>query len=107
MIECLQTRSYIVNCKDKELLAFVLNQINKLTYFRTRSLSRYYISKKYEKFNECLIKGVPIRTGRIIGELNRLGLIEKYSDTYRPLWKNLYKNTLFVELNKKLKNYII
>ena len=87
MVECLQTSSYISHCNDKHLLTFILNQINKQTYFKARSLSRYYIIKilEHKHTPERIIRGISIKVGKIIADLNRLCLIEKSNNTNRLL----------------------
>lgn len=100
------TVSYILNNWDSNLTKFVLDEINKCTYFRTTIISKSYINKilkiKNNRIKESLFRSTSNRTGRIVAELNRLGIITKYSNTTRGVWRNLHKGNLRTDLDEKM-----
>ncbi len=101
--------SYILDNQKSELVPFALDEINKSTYFRVRTLRKIYITKNIiiEKNNisDTFRRGISIKIGKIVSELNRLKLVTKYTSA---IWKNLYKGNLYAKLDEKLEqNYII
>ena len=106
------TTSYILTNKNSKLTKFVLNEINKYTYFRTATLSNNYVNEilktKYTDTREEIRRSTSNRIGRIIRELNDLKIIVKYTKSTRSVWKNLYKGNLYKILDKRMeKKYFI
>ncbi len=94
--------SYILTCKDTNLRDFILNQINKQSYFRTSVLRKHYTNENVD-ITENMIYSISNKIGKIIRELNNLGLVVKYNTSNNTLWKNLYKDNLFDEICKRLR----
>ena len=98
--------SYILNNKNSELTKYILDEINKYTYFRTSTLRNNYLSTslkdKYSNVQEKIRRSVSNRIGRIVRELNNLNIIVKYSESIRTVWKNLYKDNLYNILDEKM-----
>lgn len=96
--------------QNNELRKFILSEVNKRTFFRTKSLSKLYINKvlgvRYTDITfQSLLNSTSIKIGYITKKLEKLGLIIDYSTSSRHVWRNLYKNQLFEVLkNKKPKN---
>ena len=106
------TTSYILTNKDSKLTKYVLDEINKYTYFRTDTLRNNYLSNslkdKYSDVQEKIRRSVSNRIGRIVRELNDLKIIVKYSGSNKSVWKNLYKDDLYNILDKKMEqNYFM
>lgn len=109
MIKTLQTLDkkilYVLRIEDKKLRDFVLNEISYRNYFTIRSLRKQYISDVLDNtFKPININnGIGGKIGRIFTSLNLLGLIVKSNSSTQCSWKNLYKDTFFNELGKRLK----
>ena len=104
------TNSYILTNRDSKLTIYILNEINKYTYFRTATLRNNYISNSLKnKYTQGEIRrSVSNRIGRIVRELNDLKIIVKYSGSNQSVWKNLYKDDLYNILDKKMEqNYFM
>jgi len=99
--------SYILDNQKSKLVLFILDEINKCTYFRIPSLNKYYVNTSLKDINitEKLRRSISSRIGRITTELIRLEIIMKFN---KSTFKNLYKGNLFKALDKKMKqNYHI
>lgn len=106
------TTSYILTNKDSKLTKYVLDKINKYTYFKTATIRNNYLSNslkdKYNDIQEKIRRSVSNRIGRIVRELNELKIIVKYSGSVRSVWKNLYKDDLYNILDEKMEqNYFM
>ena len=103
----LDKTSYILNNQNSKLTKFILDDINKCTYFRTTTLSKRYIniSLKIKNIEGTLKRSVSNKVGRIISELNNLNIIIAFS---KSTWKNLHKDQLYSVLEEKMEqNYHI
>ena len=106
------TNSYILTNIKLNLTKLVLDEINKCTYFRTASLSNHIVGKilniKYAKIEEEYRRSASNKIGRIIKELNKLGIVIKHTGSVRSVWKNLYKGNLYAILDEKMEqNYFM
>jgi len=106
------TSSYILTNKDSKLIKFVLDEINKCTYFRTPTISKIYVNKilkiRYVDIKEDVRRSTSVKIGWIVRELDKLGIITRHTGTVRSVWKNLYKGNLYDALDKKMEqNYFM
>ena len=97
-----RNHSYVLNNKNKALGSFILNEINKHTYFKTHTLRKQYIENLKRHEITDITQSVSVRIGRFVNGLEKLDLVIKYDDkNIKTTWKNLYKNSLFDELEKR------
>ena len=106
------TSSYILADKNRKLVTFILDEINKCTYFNVPSISKQYIFEilgiKYKDIERTLQRSMSIRVGHITKELLKLGIIVRHRESKRSVWRNLYKDNLHEVLNKKMEqNYFL
>ncbi len=92
--------------KNNELRKFILNEVNNSTFFRTKTLSKLYITKILGIKNtdmafQSLLNSTSIKIGYITKELEKLGIIVNYSNSSRNVWKNLHKGSVLKELKIK------
>jgi len=92
--------------KNKDLRAFILNEINGKTFFRTKILSKMYVNnvlgvRQTDTTFQGFLASTSIKIGHITKELQKLGLIIDYSKSTRHVWKNLFKDNLIEELKLK------
>ncbi len=103
-----KTSSYILNNKNTELVKYILDEINKCTYFRTTTLSKHYINKflkgEHAEIEGKIKRSTANKVGRIVKELRKLGIVTTYSSS---TWKNLHKDQLHSVLNKKMNEIIL
>ena len=97
--------SFILKNRNKDLVKYMLDEINKCTYFRTIVLSKRYINdlkSRHIRIQGNITNSVSVRIGIITKELYDLGLIVKHNEAARPLWMNLYKGNLHTILDKRM-----
>lgn len=97
-------KSYILTNRNPKLIKYILDEIDKCTYFNVSTLSKHYVREslmiKYGDIEGEARRSTSNRIGRIVGELNRLGIVVRYGGTGKGTWKNLYKNNLHTTFNK-------
>lgn len=97
--------SYILNNQKEKLVLYTLDLINKSTFFRCISIRKQFIEDF--KLDEDLSRSISSKIGKIIKELAELDIVRYYTKS-RKTCKNLYKGTLFKNLNEKMdENYTI
>ena len=98
------TNSYILTNKYPSLTEYILNEVNRCTYFNIHVLSKQYVKKilniRYDDEVEKALRSTSNRIGRIVSELSKLGIVVKHTGTSRGAWRNLYKNELHATFNK-------
>ena len=97
--------SFILKNRNKDLVKYMLDEINKCTYFRTIVLSKRYVNVlklRHIDIQQNIRNSISVRIGKLTNELCDLGLIAKHNEATRPLWRNLYKGNLHTVLNERM-----